>query len=106
MGGATTLAPINDDDEVWVGGSMNRSASSAFAGGIDAIRVHRKLVPDAELGSRYQRNAEFAETPRKLEVPAGAVLVELCESDSWDDEIEPVQTYEEPAFDCWPVRGA
>jgi mono/diheme cytochrome c family protein len=55
MGGATTAAPVVDDDAVWIGSSMKGSASASFRGAMDGVALHRDIVSDAELKTRYRR---------------------------------------------------
>lgn len=64
MGGATTLAPIVDDDEVWIGASQGGLPSNSFAGYLDSIMIHRGLASDELMHGRYRR-----EGPATVAVP-------------------------------------
>jgi mono/diheme cytochrome c family protein len=64
MGGPTSLAPIVDDDEVWIGASQGGLPANSFGGYIDAVVIHRGLVSDDAMKGRYRR-----EGPAMLAVP-------------------------------------
>ena len=53
MDGATTAEPIVDDAPVWIGSSQGGLPNSSFRGAIDEIRLHRALVPSAEIAGRF-----------------------------------------------------
>ena len=53
MGGATNDAPAVDDDAVWIGSAQNGAASSSFRGSLDSIAIHRRILDDATLKSRF-----------------------------------------------------
>ncbi|MDO8541365.1 MAG: DUF1553 domain-containing protein [Opitutaceae bacterium] len=81
MGGATSEAPVVDDDAVWIGSSMRGSPAASFRGGIDAVAIHREVLSNAELKSRFQRvggpvvaKAEPAIMPELGPLPPGRVL--------------------------------
>jgi mono/diheme cytochrome c family protein len=99
MGGATKEAPVVDDDAVWIGSSMKGNPANSFRGGIDAVAVHREIVGDAELKSRYQRaggpvvaKAAPAVMPDLGEIPAGRVIATFHDGmpahDRWLNEGE------------------
>ena len=101
MGGATVEAPVVDDDAVWIGSSMRGNPASSFRGSLDALAVHREILGDAELKSRFQRVGAptlAKETPAIMPelgaLPAGRVLVTFHEGmpahDRWLKESEPV----------------
>ena len=47
MGGASAVAPMVDDDEVWIGGAMGGAPQSQFPGRIDELAIYRDaLAPD------------------------------------------------------------
>ena len=85
-GGETRESPIVDDDEVRIG--------SGFEGSLDGIAVHRDLLDDQIIASRFHRVGE----PRVIKpqpevmpqldrIPEDRVLVQLCDG--------------LPAFDRW-----
>jgi mono/diheme cytochrome c family protein len=53
MGGATSDAPFVDDDAVWIGSAQSGAASSSFRGSLDSIAIHRQILDDATLKSRF-----------------------------------------------------
>lgn len=55
MGGPTKLGPVVDDDEVWIGASQGALAANSFVGYLDAIAIHRGIVSDELMSSRYRR---------------------------------------------------
>jgi hypothetical protein len=86
MGGATTEAPVVDDDAVWIGSSMNGSAGASFRGSLDAVAVHREILADAELKARFRRTggavvakAAPAVMPDLGALPSGRLLATFHE---------------------------
>ena len=55
LGGATAVAPVVDDDEVWIGSSQSGNPSNSFRGWLDAVAIHRRLLTDDDAASRFQR---------------------------------------------------
>ena len=99
MGGASTAAPVVDDDAVWIGSSMKGAASASFRGSLDAVAIHREIVSDAELKTRFRRKggpvvgkAAPAVMPDIGVVPAGLVQMTFHEAmpahDRWLNEGE------------------
>ncbi len=74
MGGPTTEPPVVDNDDVWIGSSMGGHKGNSLHGAIDDVVIHRALIPEEELKSRFQWNPPPVEAP---EVPAGKVLLQL-----------------------------
>lgn len=84
MGGPTKLAPIVDDDEIWIGGSQGGSAANSFAGYIDAVAVHRGMLNDDVMKGRYRREgpamlARPETAPEVGIIPANTVVLSLHE---------------------------
>jgi len=86
MGGATTAAPVVDDDAIWIGSAMKGAASASFRGALDAIAVHREVVSDSDLKARFRRvggadvaKAAPAAMPDLGNIPAGHVLATFNE---------------------------
>lgn len=52
MGGPTTLGPVVDDDEVWIGSSMGRNPNSTFDGALDEIAVYRTKLSQQQIAAR------------------------------------------------------
>ena len=44
MGGASAAAPMVDDDEVWIGGSMGGAPQAQFPGRIDELAIYRTAL--------------------------------------------------------------
>jgi mono/diheme cytochrome c family protein len=91
MGGATKQPPVVDDDEVRIG--------ERFQGMLDAVAIHRTILDDKVLKSRFHRVGEervkqlAAEVMPELgEIPAGRVLYQLSDNmpagDRWLYESE------------------
>ncbi|MFO1062686.1 MAG: DUF1553 domain-containing protein [Pirellulales bacterium] len=52
MAGSTKVAPINDNDSIWVGSSRGGDPGNSFAGALDDVRIYREIVPVETLASR------------------------------------------------------
>ena len=61
LGGATTLEPVLDDDEVWIGGSMGGAAENQFPGAIDEVAVYRAALPQERIARHAQREGPLPE---------------------------------------------
>jgi hypothetical protein len=84
MGGPTSLAPIVDDDEVWIGASQGGLPANSFTGSIDAIAIHRGIVSDEAMKGRFRREGPatiaLPETMPELgSIKAGQVQLTLHE---------------------------
>ncbi len=93
--GPTGDPPVVDDDDVWIGTSLNGSAGNSFIGLIDMVAVHRRRISDQELAGRFQRTEgpavvppEKPEMPKLGPIAGGKVLVQFMEG--------------LPAFNRWP----
>jgi hypothetical protein len=127
MGGATSLAPIVDDDEIWIGASQKGTAANSFSGSIDAVAIHRGLLSDIVMKTRFRREGPATltlkeEMPDSGSLQAGNVTLTLHEGlashSRWlvEDEVMPPASlrYESlPAFllsrlpmayDDWGIR--
>ncbi len=96
--GPTRDPPVVDDDDVWIGSSMNGSAGNSFTGWLDRIALHRQRLSDAEIAGRFRsQNGPQVLAPAKPEMPAlgpldpGSVLVQFSEG--------------LPAYERWPEPG-
>ncbi len=95
MGGATTEPPIVDNDDVWIG---SQTPSNSFMGSLDAVAVHRDLLNDDIVASRFRRVDNVADiAPQKSvmpnlgKIPDHQILVTLA------DRV--------PSSDQWPMDG-
>lgn len=53
MGGDTTLPPVMDNDEVWIGSSMGGSANSSFNGRLDEVAIYRTALSSKQIASHF-----------------------------------------------------
>lgn len=86
LGGATTLAPVVDDDAVWIGSSMGGARSSSLRGFLDEISIYRKALDSKQLQAHYRGPAQNLAPMLQAEVmpelgdlPAGIVQFTLHE---------------------------
>ncbi len=81
MGGPTTLEPVQDDDQLWIGSAMQ--GRSSFTGNIDEVAIYRRALTPEEIASHYHVNLAEAEYAvgkiREDEVPDDRVRVEIME---------------------------
>ena len=102
FGGATTEAPVVDDDELWIGSALGLNSGNSFHGSIDELAIYRTALPAEQIAVRYQvlQPKPYVTT---FDPPKDAVLVEVFEGIpdklSWDFIApEPTERYIEPAF--------
>ncbi len=67
MGGASAAAPVADNDEVWIGGSMGGAASAQFPGRIDELAIYRTALSPERIALHAARTGAV---PTLLSVPA------------------------------------
>lgn len=86
MGGPTKSAPVVDDDAIWIGSSMAGSAGNSLRGYLDSVAIHREVLADDVLRSRFRRTGGPVVVKPAAEVvpdlgaiPPGKVLVTLHE---------------------------
>lgn len=101
-GGATTEAPVVDDDELWIGSASAINTSNSFHGSIDEVAIYRTALPAERIAARYQvlQPKPYLTT---LEPPQDGALVEVFEGIpdklSWDFVMpEPTERYTESGF--------
>ena len=92
MGGATVEGPVVDRDSVWIGSSQSGLSGSSFTGSLDAVAVHRGILPDQALATRFRRvgaDQSEAPAPEKMPemgiIPPGKVLVSVHEGATAQD---------------------
>jgi mono/diheme cytochrome c family protein len=98
LGGPTKEPPIADDDAIWIGSSQGGTPSNSFRGLLDNIAVHRQLLSDEVIASRFSRIGgprvvvAAPEAMPTLDIPKGRVLMTLAEGlpsrDRWFNEGE------------------
>lgn len=110
MGGATDLGPVTDADDLVIGTGYKRSAGESFIGWVDDLTLFRGAPDRVELESRYSYTAPPPPVTREM-LPAGKVLVQISEkgvpeANSWPDEAEVTETYQEDVFGFfdWPQK--
>lgn len=81
FGGPTTEPPVVDDDEVWLGSSVNGNAANTVSGLLDNVAVHRRILPPARIAGRWDVDEGVAAVAAAtLEpVPDDRVLFEVIE---------------------------
>ncbi|RMF40676.1 MAG: DUF1553 domain-containing protein [Planctomycetota bacterium] len=52
MAGPTTAAPVVDNDSLWIGSARGGAPESSLVGAIDDVRIHRRLIKEAEIATR------------------------------------------------------
>lgn len=113
LGGATSRAPLVDDDEVWIGSSMGVQPGSTFNGVMDEVVLYRQALPADVLKTRRIVPPPRATAPPMPEsaAPVNAVLVELHEGlpdkSVWPQELPAAgDAWTEPAFAFFDVLPA
>ena len=97
--GATTNAPVVDDDDVWIGSSLGGSAGNSLTGFLDGVAIHRRALSDAEIAKHCRRKdgpqvvlPEVAKMPEMGKIDEGKVLVQFNEghsvSNRWPNSLE------------------
>lgn len=129
MGGPTAKAPVVDNDSIWIGSSMAGASSASFRGLLDEIGIHRGILGDEVMKSRFRRVGEDP-VAKKIDTllplspaPKNAFRVDLHEGwnqvDSWPANTaelkQPAFTYEIPyplfhriplRYDSWGIRDS
>ena len=77
IGGATTSAPVTDEDDVVIGTGNGGSPANSLHGALDNLAIYREIVPPIILLSRYQHLAPPS-GPAPENIPSDSVLVEVC----------------------------
>ncbi|MES2788051.1 MAG: DUF1549 domain-containing protein, partial [Planctomycetota bacterium] len=130
MGGATTEPPVVDDDAIWIGSSRGGAAANSFRGSLDAIAIHRQVLDNTIMQSRFRREGGEVvvqpvpeSMPLISDLPTDRVLVTLHEGMPahvrWlnEGEAAPAETARWPAdfflmdrlpvrYDAWGIRDA
>jgi len=102
MGGKTSHAPVNDDDDVWVGSTTRGSVSSSFKGLLDEVALYRRALTEEQIVQRYPL-APYAPTVSEDLMTSGKVRVEILEDlgriSQWPRRYpNPSDVYDEIAF--------
>ena len=89
LGGATTAAPVTDDDEIWIGSSRGGKEANSLVGFLDNVAIHRRSLSPDRIAARWQvdDDAPAVEEVALAPVPEDAVLFEIIEGvpdlDGW-----------------------
>lgn len=78
LGGATDRPPLTDADDLVLGTGNGGGAGNSWNGGLDQVALYRAALPESVLTARYR----FVPPPPVVaaaDLPAGKVLVQLCE---------------------------
>ncbi len=102
MGGASANAPINDNDEIWIGSAQSGAASSSFSGLLDEVSVFRHYLSEQQMAKRFRRVGpdrthqmqELANVPPSLTGSVNSVEVHLFEGLAAHDSWSPRTSYE------------
>jgi len=81
FGGPTTKPPVVDDDEVWIGSSINGNMANTFPGLLDDVAIHRAVLPPERIAARWVVDENVPPLPviALAPVPEAAVLCEIIE---------------------------
>jgi len=81
FGGPTTKPPVVDDDEVWIGSSVNGNMANTFPGLLDDVAIHRSILPPERIAARWAVDENVPPVPviTLAPVPEAAVLCEIIE---------------------------
>lgn len=77
IGGATTAAPISDEDDIVIGTGNGNSPANSLKGSLDNLAVYREIVPASIFKTRYKHLAPPAGLNPE-NIPTNSVLVEVC----------------------------
>ncbi|MCB1063303.1 MAG: DUF1553 domain-containing protein [Verrucomicrobiae bacterium] len=110
MGGATDLPPVTDADDLVIGTGYKRSSGESFSGWMDNLAIHRKALTAEVLATRYAYNPPPPPVTRDM-LTDHRVLMQISEdgvpeANSWPDEPEVTETYQEEVFGFfeWPQK--
>jgi len=78
MGGDTTLGPVVDNDELWIGSSMGGSANSSFDGRLDEVALYRTALSAKQIAAHFKYVAPKARIDWTA-IPSDRVQVDIYE---------------------------
>jgi hypothetical protein len=81
FGGPTTKPPVVDDDEVWIGSSINGNMANTFPGLLDDVAIHRSILPPERIAARWVVDETVPPVPviALAPVPEAGVHCEIIE---------------------------
>ena len=104
MGGETQSEPVVDNDSIAVGSAAHGGKANQFKGEIDYLAIHRTIIEDEVLASRFKRTGGRiawgplpAEMPQLGELESGRVRMSVGEG--WPDHKRWLNQGEQPPED-------
>lgn len=79
LDGASDRAPVNDGDAVLIGTGYKQGTVETLDGWLDNVAIYRAALPATVLKDRYVAAPAPVPVVDRSKIPAGKVLVELCE---------------------------
>ena len=81
FGGPTTKPPVVDDDDVWIGSSINGNMANTFPGMLDDVAIHRSILQSERIAARWDIDETVLPAPAVTlaPVPEDGVLCEIIE---------------------------
>ncbi len=92
LDGATDRGPVSDGDALVIGSGYLRGPMETLDGWLDEVAIHRQALPPEVLKKRYAVAPAPAPEVDRGRLPAGRVLVELCEKGVPEKPVWPVET--------------
>jgi len=92
LGGATDHGPVSDGDALVIGTGYSRGPAETLDGWLDEVAIHRTALPAATLRTHFAVAPAPAPVIDRGKLPAGRVLVELCEKGVPEKAMWPVES--------------
>lgn len=80
MGGQTDMAPVVDDDELWIGSTLGGVAGATFHGGMDEVAIHRTALSPNRIRARFSKHDVPVIIEPSKAIPPRDLLVEIFEN--------------------------
>lgn len=92
LDGATDRGPVSDGDTLVIGTGYTRGPAETLDGWLDEVAIHRTALPAETLQARFAVAPAPAPEMDRSRLPAGRVLVELCEKGVPEKPMWPVES--------------
>ncbi|MEY5015318.1 MAG: hypothetical protein RIS92_1676 [Verrucomicrobiota bacterium] len=92
LDGATDLGPVSDGDALVIGTGYTRGPAETLDGWLDEVAIHRRVLPPDKLKARFSVAPAPVPDIDRSRLPAGRVLVELCEKGVPEKPMWPVES--------------